>query len=106
MMRSWRRSWNEGGGKEGGKSCKKVPELVVHERLFEGEQARGEEMKDKQSSSWEEDTQEMIEWRSMRQEEMDQCWKELTDKIEEDVLDKHEVEDSKRGAYRSRGSFS
>ena len=36
-------------------------------------------MKDKQSSSWEEDTEGMIEWRSVSQEEMDKCWKELAE---------------------------
>ena len=45
----------------------------------------------------------MIERRSMSQEEMDQCWKELAEKIEEEVLDKYRVED-RRGAYRGRGS--
>ena len=60
-------------------------------------------MKVKPSSSWEEDTAEMIEWRSMSQKEMDQCWKELAGKMEEEVLNKYKVEDSKRGAYRGRG---
>ena len=44
-----------------------------------------EEMKDKPISSREEDTGEMIEWRSMSQDEMDQCWKK---RIEDEVLDK------------------
>ena len=35
---------------------------------------------------------------------MDLCWKKLADKMEEEVQDKHKVEDSKRGAYRGRGS--
>ena len=39
----------------------------------------------------------------MSQEGMDECWKRLAEKMEEDVLDKSKVEDSKRGAYRSRG---
>ena len=62
-----------------------VPEFIVHERMSQGEKARGtrekkkvkvwsrEEMKDMRSSSLEEDTGEMMEWRSMSQEEMDQC---------------------------------
>ena len=53
-----------------------------------------EEMKDKPRISLEEDAGEMIEWRSMSQDEMDQCWKQLTEKIEEEVLDKYKVEDS------------
>ena len=40
----------------------------------------------------------------MSQEEMDQCWKELAEKTEEEVLDKYKVEDNKRGASRGRGS--
>ena len=90
--------------------------MVVHERMSQGEKARGTkehkkvkgcsvgEMKDKPSSPWEEDAGEMIEWRSMSQEEMDQCCKELAEKMEEEVLDKYEVEDSRRGANRGRGS--
>ena len=61
-------------------------------------------MKEKPSSSWEEDTGQMIEWRSMSREEMDQCWKELAEKMEEEVLDLYKVEDIRRGAYRGRGS--
>ena len=53
------------------------------------------EMKDKPCSSWEEDTGEIIEWRSMSQEEMDQCWKRWTEKIEEEVSDKYKVETAK-----------
>ena len=40
----------------------------------------------------------------MSQEEMDECWKKLAEKIEEE-LDKYKVEDNKRGAYRGRGSL-
>ena len=40
----------------------------------------------------------------MNQEEMDQCWKKLAEKMEEEVLDKYKVDDSKREAYRGRGS--
>ena len=39
----------------------------------------------------------------MSQEGMDECWKRLAEKTEEDVLDKSKEEDSKRGACRSRG---
>ena len=61
-----------------------------------------EEMKGKPSSSLEEDTEEMRKWRGMSQDEMDQCWKDLVEKTEEEVLDKHKVEDSKREAYKGR----
>ena len=49
-------------------------------------------MRNKPSDVREEDTKEMIGWRSMSQEEMDQCWKKLAEKIEEEVLDKYKVE--------------
>ena len=32
---------------------------------------------------------------------MDECWTEISGKIEEEVLNKYKVEDSKRGAYRT-----
>ena len=44
-----------------------------------------EEMKDKPSSPLEEETGEMMEWRSMSQEETDQCRKKLAEKMEEEV---------------------
>ena len=47
-----------------------------------------EKMKDKPSSSWEDDTEEMRTWRSLNQEEMDQCWKNLAARMEVEVLDK------------------
>ena len=40
----------------------------------------------------------------MSQEEMDQCWKNLAEGVEVEVLDKYMVEDSKREAHRGRGS--
>ena len=64
-----------------------------------------EEMKHEPSDGGEEDTEEMIGWRSTGQEEMDECWTKLAEKTEEEVLDKYEVEDNKRGAYRGRGSL-
>ena len=38
----------------------------------------------------------------MNQEKMDQCWKKLADRMEEEVLDKYKVEDSIREACRGR----
>ena len=46
----------------------------------------------------EEDTEEVKKWRGMSQEEMDQCWKRLAEKMEEEALDKYKVDDIKRGA--------
>ena len=83
----------------------KVPELVVHDRMSQGEEMRGtkakkkvigwsaEEMRDKPNSPLKEDTGEMMEWRHMSQEEMDQCWKKLAE----------EMEDSRREVDRGRG---
>ena len=63
-----------------------------------------EEMKDKANSLLEEDTEEMKTWRGLNQEEMDQCWKKVAERIEKEVLDKYKVEDSRREACRGRGS--
>ena len=88
----------------------KVLELAVHERISQGEKARGtkakkqvtgwsiEEIKDKPKCLLEEDTEEMRKWRGMNQEEMDQCRKKMAERMEEEVLDKYKVEDSKREA--------
>ena len=117
MLKSCKRSLNEEEWKEVPcklKSC--VLELVVHERMSQGEDVRGtkekkkvkggstEEMKDKPNSLLEEETGEMVEWRHMSQEETDQCWKKLAEKMDEEVLDKYKVEDSKREAHRGKGS--
>ena len=63
-----------------------------------------EEMKDKRRRSMEGDTEAMIKLRSTSQEDMDRCWKELAEKMEEEVLEKCKVENSKRKAYRGRGA--
>ena len=47
--------------------------------------------------------EEMTKWRDLRQSEMDLCWKKLTEGMEEEVLDKYKVEESKRGALKGRG---
>ena len=40
----------------------------------------------------------------MNQEKIDLCWKNLAERMEEEVLDKYRVENSKRGAFRGGGS--
>ena len=35
---------------------------------------------------------------------MDLCWKTLAERMEEEVLDKYKVEESKREAFRGRGA--
>ena len=62
-----------------------------------------EEMKHTSSSIVVEDTEETIGWRALSQLDVDECRKKIAEKVEEEVLNKYKVEDSKRGAYRGRG---
>ena len=92
----------------------KAPESVVHERMSHGEEARGtkekkevtgwssEEMKEKTNIAVEEDTEEMRKWRGLSQSEMDQCWKNLGERVEDEVLDKYKVEESQREAFSAK----
>ena len=92
-----------------------VPERMVHERMSQGKGVKGfkeekkvprwsiEEMKEKPNIAVEEDTEEMTKWRGLSQSEMDQCWQNLAERMEEDVLDKYKVEEGKREASRGRG---
>ena len=66
---------------------RKVPELVVKERMSQGTRVKGfkekkkvsgwsmEEMKEEPNISVGVDTEEMRKWRGLSQSEMDQCWK-------------------------------
>ena len=49
--------------------------------------------------------EEMSKWRGLSQSEMDRCWKNLTERMEEKVLDKYNVEESKKEAFRGRGAL-
>ena len=60
-------------------------------------------MKNKSSSVLVEDTEEMIGWRAMSQLEVDECWTIVVGEIEEDVLNKYNVENITR-TYRGRGA--
>ena len=94
----------------------KVPELVVNKRMSQGKNGKDtkekknvpgwsiEEMKERPNIAVEEDTEEMKRWRSPNQSEMDPCWKNLDERVEEEVLDKYKVEESKRGAFKGRGN--
>ena len=53
-----------------------------------------------------EDTEETMKWRSLSWSEMDFCWKILAERMEEEVLDKFQVEESKREAFRGGGAPS
>ena len=61
-------------------------------------------MKDKPNSAVEEDTEEMRKCRSLGQSVMDLCWKNLAKKMEDEVMDKCKVEESKRETFRCTGA--
>ena len=94
----------------------KVPELVVKKRMSQGKNGKDtkakknlpgryiEEMKERPNIAVGEDTEEMKRWRTLNQNEMDPCWKNLAERVEEEVLDKYKVEESKRGAFKGRGN--
>ena len=95
---------------------RKVPELVVHERMSQGKGVKGrkekkkvpgqsvEEMKEIPNVAVEEDTEEMRNGEFSSQNDMDFCWKDLAERMEEEVLDKYKVEESKREAFRGMGA--
>ena len=60
-------------------------------------------MKEMPNVAVEQDTEEMKRWKSLNQSEKDLSWKKLAEKVEEEVLDKYKVEESKRRALKSRG---
>ena len=61
-------------------------------------------MKERPDMAVEEGTDEMKRWRrSLSQSETDLCWKSLAERMEEEVLDKYKVEETKKGAFKSRG---
>ena len=43
-------------------------------------------------------------WRSLNHGEMDLCWRSLAERMEEEVLNKYMVEESKKGAFKGRGN--
>ena len=61
-------------------------------------------MQEEPNVAVEEDTEEMRKWRGLSQSEMDQCWRNLAERIEEEVLDKYKVEEGKREAFRGGGN--
>ena len=61
-------------------------------------------MKERPNIAVEEDTEEMRKWRSLNQSEMDLCWKNLGERMEEEVLDKYKVEKSERGAFKGKST--
>ena len=105
-MKSWKRFWNEEKRKEcpcKQKSCRRCLNWKYLSGFLNVKKVRGteekkkvkgwstEEMKDKSREDREKDTEEMVKWRSISQEEMEQCWKRLSEKMEEEVLDTYKV---------------
>ena len=82
-----------------GSSLQKVPELVVTERMSQGKRAKSPKEK-KKVPGW--SIAEMRKWRGLSQSDKDQCWRNLAEKMEEEVLDKYKVEEGKREAFRGR----
>ena len=84
-----------------------VPESVVHERMSQGTGVEGfkekkelsgrsmQEMKEKLNIAVEEDIEEMKKWRGLSQSDMDQSWKNLAEIMEEELLDKPEMQNKK-----------
>ena len=50
-------------------------------------------MKEKPNTEKVEDAEELRKWRCLNQREMDLCWKNLAERMEEEVLDKYKVEE-------------
>ena len=61
-----------------------------------------ERMKEYRSKREVKDSEEVVQPRSIHQEEVDHFGKELCGKILEEVLEKYKVEDTKKGAYKNR----
>ena len=59
-------------------------------------------MKEKPNIAVVEDTEEMREWRGSSQSEMGLRWKTLAARLEDEVLEKYRVEESKREAFGGR----
>ena len=60
-------------------------------------------MKEKPNTDVVEDAEELRKWRCSNQSDMDLCWMKLAERTEEEVLDKHKVEEKQgRGFQRWR----
>ena len=75
---------SQGTGVKGFKEQKKVSGWSMEERRV------------KAKYPVEVDNEEMRKWKGSSQSEMDLCWKNLAGRMEEEVLNKYEVEESKK----------
>ena len=63
-----------------------------------------EEMREELSVAEKEDAEEVKKWRGLSQSEIDQSWKNWAERMEEEVLNKCKVGESKREVFRGRGA--
>ena len=61
-------------------------------------------MKEKLSVAETEDAEQVKKWRGLSESEMDQSWTKLAERMEEDVLDKYNVEESNKEAFNGRSA--
>ena len=52
-----------------------------------------------------EDTEVMRKWRGLSRSEIDQCWRNLAGRMEEELMENYKVEESKREAFRGKVLF-
>ena len=45
-------------------------------------------------------TEEIVQWRSINQEQVENLWEEVCAKMDEEVMEKYRVEESKKSAYK------
>ena len=57
-----------------------------------------EEMEEELRSAEKEDAEEVKKWRGLSQSEIDQSWKNLAERMEEEILNKYKVEESNKEA--------
>ena len=61
-------------------------------------------MKEKPNTGKVGDGKELRKWRCLNQSEINLCWKNWAERMEEEVLDKCKVEESRGEAFRGRGA--
>ena len=82
---------------------------------MKGGESKEEKKKEKKVAGWStkmikevaskqefEDTEEMVQWRSISEEDMHELWTALCRRMEEEVLEKYKAEEAKKRAYEGR----
>ena len=94
---------------------RKVPGLVVHDRMPQGKGVKGfketkkvsgwsvEEMRKKPNIAVEVDTDEMRKWRDLSQSEMGLCWKNLAERMEESKKAKKRLSEAEVPFWNGKG---